>query len=145
MKLCNNTHKYLFYYISNQQLYGILSFGCQIESSQQIIAFHDLEAWKNYITEQLGNSSWYNEEQIQATIAAMVVSNNGYLTQYGYRLRVDTTTEQKLDQLLLSNDNTIVFTTMSGDVASLQREDFIDMVNQYKIDKPLYLAVLESL
>jgi hypothetical protein len=73
-----------------------------------------------------------------------VYADVGYLTQYNFRLAVNDETDQYLDSLLASEDDRIQITAMSGDKYRLNKNDFINLVQQYKLDKPLYLNIIKS-
>lgn len=127
----------------NQKLYGLLPFGTQLESEQEILVFDQLETWKQYVTEQLGNDSWYNEQDIESAINGIVITDGGYITQYGFRLPVNDLVSEQLRSLSRSNNDTITVQAMSGDQYTLPREDFIKIVDQYMADKQPYLATVE--
>jgi uncharacterized protein YciU (UPF0263 family) len=146
MKLINNTYKILYIYLNNKQIADCLLFGQQIESNDDIKVFTEENAWKNYVNEQIGNDTWLNDN-IKNNLALSentVYADVGYLTQYNFRLAVNDETDQYLDSLLASEDDRIQITAMSGDKYRLNKNDFINLVQQYKLDKPLYLNIIKS-
>jgi len=146
MKLINNTYKILYIYLNNKQIADCLLFGQQTESNDDIKVFTEENAWKNYVNEQIGNDTWLNDN-IKNNLALSentVYADVGYLTQYNFRLAVNDETEQYLDALLASEDDHIQITAMSGDKYHLNKNEFINLVQQYKLDKPLYLNIIKS-
>ena len=148
MKLINNTNKYIYYYISYNQNYGFLNFGQQLETNREIVSFSSVEEWKNHINTALGTDTWLNEnlkkeleEQAKDTAKH---SDVGYLTAYNIRLSVNDETDSQLNQLLSSNTDPVRITAMSGDVYTLSRDDLVSLIDQYRKDKPLYLAMVEK-
>jgi uncharacterized protein YciU (UPF0263 family) len=146
MRLINNTYKILYIYLNNKQIADCLLFGQQIESNDDIKVFTEENAWKNYVNEQIGNDTWLNDN-IKNNLALSentVYADVGYLTQYNFRLAVNDETDQYLDSLLASEDDHIQITAMSGDKYHLNKNEFINLVQQYKLDKPLYLNIIKS-
>ena len=148
MKLINNSQKYMYYYIPENQSYGFLNFGQQLETNRGFISFLSVEEWKNHVNAALGNDSWLSEnfkkeleEQAKDTAKN---SDVGYLTPYNFRLPVNDETDSKLNQLLSSNTDPVRITAMSGDVYTLSKDDLVSLIDQYTKDKPLYLAMVDK-
>jgi hypothetical protein len=148
MKLINNTNKHIYYYISQDQSYGFLNFGQQLETNRNVVSFLSAEEWKNHINTTLGTDTWLNEnlkkeleEQSKDTAKH---SDVGYLTAYNFRLPVNEETDSKLNQLLSSNTDPVRITAMSGDVYTLSKDNLVSLIDQYTKDKPLYLAMVEK-
>jgi hypothetical protein len=138
----------MYYYISENQSYGFLNFGQQLETNRNVVSFLSAEEWKNHINTTLGTDTWLNEnlkkelEEQNKDIAKH--SDIGYLTAYNFRLPVNEETDSKLNQLLSSNTDPVRITAMSGDVYTLSKADLVSLINQYTKDKPLYLAMVEE-
>jgi hypothetical protein len=148
MRLINNVNKHIYYYISENQSYGFLNFGQQLETNKVVISFLSVEEWKNHINTSLGTDTWLNEnlkkELEEQTKDTAKHSDVGYLTPYNFRLPVNNETDSQLNQLLSSNTDPVRITAMSGDIYTLSRDDLVSLIDQYTKDKPLYLAVLEG-
>ena len=144
MKLINNSQKRMYYYISENQSYGFLNFGQQLETNRGFISFVSVEEWKNHVNAALGNDTWLNKNLKKELEEQTGYSDVGYLTPYNFRLPVNDETDSQLNQLLSSNTDPVRITAMSGDVYVLNRDDLVSLIDQYTKDKPLYLAVLEG-
>jgi hypothetical protein len=148
MKLINNTCSVIYYYIPANKIYGLLPFGQQLETLDDIVSFSKIEEWKNYINTALGTDTWLNEnlkkdlEEQNKDIAKH--SDVGYLTAYNFRLPVNEETDSQLNRLLSSNTDPVRITVMSGDVYTLSKDDLVSLIDQYTKDKPLYLAMVEK-
>jgi hypothetical protein len=148
MRLINNISKCIYYYISENQSYGFLSFGQQLETNRNIVSFLSVEEWKNHINTELATDTWLNEnlkkeleEQAKDTAKH---SDVGYLTAYNFRLPVNDQTDSQLNQLLSSNTDPVRITALSGDVYALSKADLVSLIDQYTKDKPLYLGMVEE-
>lgn len=144
MKLINNTNIRIYYYIPENQWYGFLNFGQQLETNKEVVSFLSVEEWKNHINTVLGTDTWLNENLKKELEETIQYSNIGYLTPYNFRLSVNDDTDFMLDELLASNIDPVYIKSASGDKYPLSRHDLILLADQYKIDKPLYLAVVEG-
>ena len=148
MKLINNTNKHTYYYISQDQVFGFLNFGQQLETNREVVSFSSVEEWKNHINTALGTDTWLNEnlkkELEEQTKDTAKHSDVGYLTPYNFRLPVNDETDSILEELLAFNKDPVYIKSYSGDSYYLSRNDLILLVDQYKIDKPLYLAMVEK-
>lgn len=142
MKVINNIQPYLLYYIPDKQHYGILPFGCQIESYSNIVTLVDIDEWKNSINTMLGTDTWFDENKFQEELSNIKPQNIGYLTPYGFRLSVDNDNAQYLDSLLSDNDMVTIDTL--GDQYTLSMDDYKILLDQYKQDKPLYLNTINT-
>lgn len=148
MKLINNINKHIYYYISQDQSYGFLNFGQQLETNREVVSFLSAEEWKNHINTTLGTDTWMNEnlkkELEEQTKDTTKHSDVGYLTAYNFRLPVNEETDSQLNRLLSSNTDPVRITVMSGDVYTLSKDDLVSLIDQYTKDKPLYLAMVEK-
>jgi len=146
MKIINNTYKILYIYLFNKRSVGLLFFSQQIESEDDIKVFTTENEWINYVNDQIGNDTWFNEE-IKAQIKLsenMPCIDIGYLTQYNFRLSVNDQTEQHLEYLSGLDNSTIELASMYGDKYYLNKNEFMKLFEQYKLDKPLYLNLVKS-
>jgi hypothetical protein len=144
MKLINNTNKHIYYYISQNQSYGFLNFGQQIETNRNIISFLSAEEWKSHVNTELGTDTWLNEDLKKQLEEQIEYNDIGYLTQYNFRLPVNDETDSQLSQLISSNTDSVRITALSGDTYTLSRADLVSLIDQYTKDKPLYLAMVEK-
>jgi len=144
MRLINNISKCMYYYMSDNQSYGFLNFGQQLETNIGVISFLSVEEWKNHVNAALGNDTWLNENLKKELEEQTEYSDVGYLTPYNFRLPVNDETDIMLEQLLASNKDPVRISAMSSDVYVLNRDDLVSLIDQYTKDKLLYLAVLEG-
>jgi hypothetical protein len=130
--------------MSDNQSYGFLNFGQQLETNIGVISFLSVEEWKNHVNAALGNDTWLNENLKKELEEQTEYSDVGYLTPYNFRLPVNDETDIMLEQLLASNKDPVRISAMSSDVYVLNRDDLVSLIDQYTKDKLLYLAVLEG-
>jgi len=148
MKLINNTSHVLYYYIPHAKIYNLLYFGQQLETMYNIVSFKDSDEWIKYVSDELKNTTWLTDD-IKKSIEDMKNStvkyhDYGYLTPYHFRLNVNDDTDNMLDNAIASNQDPVEIKTGSGDKLSISRDKLIDLTNQYKLDKPLYLSMVEE-
>jgi hypothetical protein len=138
----------MYYYISDNQSYGFLNFGQQLETNRGVVSFLSEEEWKNHVNTALGTDTWLNEnlkKELEEQNKETEKHNDiGYLTAYNFRLLVNDKTDSQLNQLLSSNTDPVKITALSGDVYTLSKVDLISLIDQYTKDKPLYLAMVEK-
>lgn len=147
MKLVNNTHQAIYYYIPISKVYGLLYFGEQLETLDTILSFRDVDEWKNHINTELATDTWFDDglkQQVADLDSSKKYPDNGYLTNYNFRLSMGDEMEKILDDLINSNADPISLKAFSGDIYTIDRTDLIKIINQYKIDKPLYLAMVDK-
>lgn len=147
MKLINNTLHILGYYIPTNKIAGLLSFGQQIETLETILSFTDIDEWKNHINNELGTDTWFDDsfkQTIDQIDTTKKYTDTGYITSYSFRLSMNDETEHLLDTLIASHNDPVTLRVFSGDKCTISRSDLIKLTEQYKIDKPLYLAMIEK-
>jgi hypothetical protein len=147
MKLINNTRSVIYYYIPANKIYGLLPFGQQLEVLDSIVSFNNIDEWKNEINRELATDTWFDDNLKNSASeldSKLKYEDNGYLTYYNFRLPVSDYTDHILDELILSNSDPVTLKAWSGDKYSINREDLIKLTNQYKLDKNLYLAMVEK-